>query len=91
MFECISEKREKSIIFALSTLGRHRGYALAKGTELSFGDKPRVNNFRITFVTPESVRAERAGQTIDHQPVEDMRSEDSVVIDGDEQAEDDSE
>ena len=43
------------------------------------------------LVTPESVRAERAGQTIDHQPVEDMRSEDSVVIDGDEQAEDDSE
>ena len=38
LFECISEKREKSIIFALSTLGRHRGYALAKGTELSFGD-----------------------------------------------------
>ena len=76
LFECISGKREKSIIFALSTLDRHRGWHWRRGPSSALATSLEFNNFRITFVTPESVRAERAGQTIDHQPVEDMRSED---------------
>ena len=78
------------ILRALSSpIARSRGWGV-QATELSTGDKPRVNNFRITFVTPESVRAERAGRTIEHEPVEDTRAEDDVtVIDPDVGIEDD--
>lgn len=52
MFQKIAEGDGKMIIFALSTIGRTRGYQLPKGTEVSFGD---VSNTTISSVVVNAV------------------------------------
>jgi hypothetical protein len=78
LFKRIAAGDTKAICFALSSKwGQARGYA-PKGTEFNGGDQPRVTNFNIKFITPESLKAERAGKVIEHQAaVEDNWTEDS--------------
>ena len=87
LFEKIRDGNEKCIIFALSSpIARARGWG-SQGTEFNAGDRPRINNFTIKFVTPESLRAERAEKVIEHRAVEDNRVEDEL-IDGDAKSDD---
>ena len=59
MFQKIAEGDGKMIIFALSTIGRTRGYQLPRGTEVNFGD---VSD---TMVTSVVVNAVPSGQFIE--------------------------
>ena len=75
LFKLIEQGNQRAIEFYLSSCHRRRGYGVQSGEALSSGDRPRVSNFRITFVTPESVKAEREAKVIDHQPIENAREE----------------
>ena len=48
-------------------MGRARGFS-PPASDVVLGDQPRVTNFNIRFVTPESLKAERAGKVIEHDP-----------------------
>jgi hypothetical protein len=69
LFKRIEADDTRAIIFCLSTLGKHRGYAMAKGTELNLGDT--INAVTIGSVVIQPVRSGEfvgSGQvTIEHE------------------------
>jgi hypothetical protein len=81
MHKWVLEKDYRACAYWLSSpLARARGFGPPSSTG-DMGDRLRVNNFRITFVSPADVKAERAGNVIEHQAVEHSRAEDSLVFD----------
>ena len=57
-----------------SRMGRERGFNPPMSEPVN-GDQPRVTGFILKFVTPESLKAERAGKVIEHEALEDTRTE----------------
>jgi hypothetical protein len=55
LFQKISDGDVRAITFALSTVGKARGYALAKGTEFNVGETVNNNHLVIQNVTIEAV------------------------------------
>jgi hypothetical protein len=69
LFEKIRDGNERCILYTLSTLGKHRGYAVAKGTELNIGDTTNL----VMSVTVQPVESGKFLDEID---------EPSVLVDG---------
>jgi hypothetical protein len=71
LYENIARNDTKAIVFCLSTKGKHRGYALAKGTEIMIDAAPRHTTLQLEILPPTGRSFDYAtGQIIEHQVIE---------------------